>query len=617
MLEAAQELKSNQLVLDPADIEAPAVEEGCRRSALVFPPLGKLVKGRVIATRVESSVLPTFAGLGDRVFKEELSDLLRMQRRYSNSTTFLSRVSSLLQVCGDTNKAIEYASKAAEINPSPVFKQRLGEVYLYNRNQDEANQVFLALRDVGSVDVLLRLAESCINEQNFIGATELIDEAISLDKFDWRVRLLAGTLSLAQGQYEQALRHYRVALDDKPNSSVIQLNIGIAYYLLGHSEKALREAKKSLGINPWNRAALSFFADVAIHERKELSTAERYLKLYLSLLPQEKSLTGRLADIYFIEGKKKDAIDLLEHAKDRFNDPSIWNNLGVLWADRQPRKAGNYYHKAIKVAGGVSHAHENRGASIAVLNLAHILLDAGEHKQVAAMLTEFMGAAQNSKYLQDEVLCRIPVALMRSLVLQDKPDIAVDFASQFVENSELHPLGRIDLAAAMASYHSAVTGDLAKALDYARLAYVLARQCSIAKPQINMSTNNLAFVLIEQDMLDEAKPLVEQLRVDMNFAEYAYATKGLFALRKGQLERGQHLYERAISSAQNKERKNAFRQKMNLELGRYWFQIGEYSRASRYLAKVIETEHARDMWRLGVSRKAALSLMARIKSIKD
>jgi len=615
MLEAAQELKSNKLALDPVDIEAPAVEEGCRRSALVFPPLGKLVKGKAISTRVESSVLPTFAGLDDRVFKAELSDLLRMQHRYPNSTTFLSRVSSLLQACGDTNKAIEYASKAAVINPSAVFKQRLGEAYLYSRNQNAANHVFLELRNEGSVDALLRLAESYINEQNFIGAQELIDEAISLDKFDWRVRLLAGTLALAQAQYEQALRHYRVALQDKPNSSVIQLNIGIAYYLLGHSEKSLRELKKALGINPWNRAALSFFADVAIQEGKELSTTERYLKLYLSLLPQEKSLTGRLADIYFIEGKTKEAIDLLEHVKDRFNDPSIWNNLGVLWAERQPRKAGNYYHKSIKVAGGVSRTHESRGASIAVLNLAHILLAAGEHKQVAVMLTEFMGAAQNRKYLQDEVLCRIPVALMRSLALQNKPDQAVEFASQFVNNPELHLLGRIDIAAAMASYYSSVTGDFTQALDYAKLAYELARQCNIATPdQINMSSNNLAFVLIEQDRLDEAKPLVDRLHVDMNFSEYAYATKGLFALRKGQIERGQDLYERAISLAQSKEKKNAFRQKMNLELGRYWCQTGEYSRASRYLTKVIETENARDVWTLGVSRRAALSLMARIKS---
>ena len=88
--------------------------------------------------------------------------------------------------------------------------------------------------------------------------------------------------------------------------------------------------------------------------------------------------------------------------------------------------------------------------------------------------------------------------------------------------------------------------------------------------------------------LEEARDVIGRLRVDLYGAEFAYATLGLNALRRGKLEKGEALYLRALQVASPGPTKTIIRQKGNLELAKYWLNVGKTNRARRYLEKAIK-----------------------------
>ena len=71
---------------------------------------------------------------------------------------------------------------------------------------------------------------------------------------------------------------------------------------------------------------------------------------------------------------------------------------------------------------------------------------------------------------------------------------------------------------------------------------------------------------------------------------YKRQTLGLINFRKGSPERGQELYQEAIKLARTAKDKARIRQKLNLELGRFWVDRSD-QKARRFLGKVSAENH--------------------------
>jgi tetratricopeptide (TPR) repeat protein len=599
MLEISKNSKLPDIALDPINVEVSALD-----SVLVLPPIGKLVMGKPISMQGQSLTknYDSLTDIAKDILMPELKSLLRSKDRFLNSSTYLAKLSGVYQACGDTALATVYASKAKEINSSPVFLQRLGDTFLKANNPKEALNIFSDLRTKGYIDSHLRLAEFAINNQNFTEATKLVDEALSLDNLDWKVRLLAGTLALTRKEFEQAIRHYRIAIESKPNSSVLRLNIAISHYLLGHPKKALREAQKAVAVSPLNLNALIFLADIVLKESgksetKNLSTLQRHLESYFLLMPIDKGLISRLADVYLSQGKINEGIELLDKNKDQINDPVIWNNLGVFWSSKKNELAVKYYQQSIENVGGIKHASLNRGSSFATLNLVNLLMNNKKYIQAEAILKTFVQNTVNTEYLEDEVLCKVPVAMLRAYVHLDKVMEAVNLAENLLKNPDLHILGRLDFLAALTTYHSFVTLKHNLSVEFAREAVNLAMEFKSEVPfdVINLAKNNLACALLESGSIDEARQLIEQLQVNSKNSEYIYATKGLYSLHTGHIDRAKGFFQQAISLAEN-EKKDAIRLKMNFELGKFCYINLDYQHAKFHFKKVVDAKNVRDGW---------------------
>ena len=194
--------------------------------------------------------------------------------------------------------------------------------------------------------------------------------------------------------------------------------------------------------------------------------------------------------------------------------------------------------------------------------------------------------------------------------------MAINLAENLLKNSNIHVVARLDLLAALLTYHSLVSFDHNLSLKYATEAVNIAinSKNEITPDSLNLAMNNMAYALIENKKLEEASHWINQLRTDLSSAEYIYATKGLFSLQSGNFEKAKELYLKAISITDS-SRKDAFRMKMNYELGRYSFENSDYSHAKIYLKKVVQSKQAKDIWSLNELQFKASEFFGTIQRI--
>ena len=615
MLGTGGKSDAQQITLEPVEMEAGAIDSGRRHISYVLPPVGRVPKHKTQFGHIKVAIEGFLTELVGLQHTYELRKLLSVYDRYRDSVTYLTKVCALLQLAGDTDRAEEFALEASRISNDPLFLFRVGELKLENGKPDQAKNIFMRLGKEGFVDAKLRLAELYVNNNDIESAQIAIKDSIEDEVIDWRVRMLAGTLYLARGKYELAIRQYRVALEDKPNSSVIYTNLAIAYYLLGLTEKAMGEARKAIGVNPWSEKALSLYADIAIENNKHLDHAEHYLKHYIEFLPLNDRLVGRLADIYYKTDQMKKGIALLESVKSELNASDIWNNLGVFNSKKNSKFAIKFYYKAIEIAGGVANSHSNHGASIAVLNLANALQQGGFYKQSEKIAKEFIESAPNMKFMEDRHLCRVPVYLQRAYAYQDKLNDSNEIERFILSYTNAHPIARLDIFSAKTTYFCYVTGEYERALVTASEAYKLSKSVDdISLADRNTSINNLAFVLIELGRLDEAKKLLPQLRYDCEHSEFGYATRGLYEFRVGHLESGKKYYHLAMNATAEKNRKDVIEQKLDYELGRYWLEMDDMSRSRKFFKKVISMKNLRNIWKAEFVPNEAKRLLNQISA---
>ena len=130
----------------------------------------------------------------------------------------------------------------------------------------------------------------------------------------------------------------------------------------------------------------------------------------------------------------------------------------------------------------------------------------------------------------------------------------------------------------------------------------------------NTSVNNLAFVAIEQGKLDDAGCYLARLRSDAAMHRYFhYATRGLLAIRRGHIDKGEGLYRLAISTAGDRNTKSLLRQKLNWELGKYWARQGRTRRAIRFLEKVQKTR-VTGVWTMPFVKRDAATMLDRLRA---
>lgn len=584
---------------------------------LLFPSVPRLLQGQRVPSRAEQirelRRPDSFASEG---FQSELDRLLLRYDEFKDSVTYLARAADLAALSGQLDQAYSFAKEAAEADPNPEYKYRLAEIAYFGADIHKAKSIWADLAAQGHMDAILRMAQLSITESDNEGAAAWLHQAMRIDGADWRVHVIAGTLALGSGEHERAVRHFRVAMEERPRSVQIYYNLALAHVLSGSVKHAIKALRIAVGLNPFDQKALMAWADLSAYASRSIPEASRALVRYTALHSDDKGAIERLAHLRSLLGDDRGARDALEKAGERFHDANISNNLGVLAArGKKLSQAIREFGRAIDIAAESPEETAGRTSDIATANLVTALVNAGEFRRAEEVAEAFISLSPDDRYLSSYPTFRIADGLVRACLNQGKTKKGIDLALVWIEE-DLHEDLHSRLADALVCYYTLVDAQSVRAHEFARQSFeVQSNRQPRDSAAWNTSVNNLAFVAIEQGKLDAAASYLARLRSDASAHRYFhYATRGLLAIRRGHVDRGEGLYRLAISLASDRNTKSLLRQKLNWELGKYWATRGRTRRAIRFLEKVQKTR-VTGVWTMPFVKREAAAMLDRLRAV--
>ena len=587
---------------------------------LLFPSMPQLLQGQRVPSKAQQ--ITTFRktvsfaseGFASEGFQSELDRLLLRYNEFKDSVTFLARAADLAVLSGQLDQAYSLAKEAAEADSDTEYKYRLAEIAYYGPDVPKGKSIWAELAAQGHMDAMLRMAQLSIAESNDEEAATWLDEAMHIDGGDWRVHVIAGTLALGSGENERAVRHFRVAREERPRSVQIYYNLALAHVLSGSVKQAIRALRVAVGLNPFGQKSLIALADLSAHAGQSIAEASRALVRYASLHSDDKEAIERLAYLRYLLGDIKGARDALEKTDKRFHDANITNNLGVLAArEKNLKQAIREFGRAVDIAAESPEEGAGSTSDIATTNLVTALVKAGAFRRAEEVAEAYIILSPDDRYLLRYPTIRIPEALVDACLNQGKTEKAINLALNWME-TKIHDDLHSRLADAIVCYYTLVDLQPNRAYEFARLSFQMQ---SNRRPRDtaawNRSVNNLAFVAIEQGKLDDAGRYLARLVSDASTHGYfQYATRGLLAIRRGLIDKGEGLYRLAISIANDRDTKSLLRQKLNWELGKYWARQGRRRRAIRFLEKVQKTR-VTSVWTMAFVKWEAATMMEQLR----
>ena len=324
MIELGAPRLPDSLAVNEQDAEVEVGFDAALNGKLLFPPLPRLLQGQRVPSREEQvrefRGLDSFASEG---FESELDRLLLRYDEFHDSVTYLARVADLAALSGRLEQAFSLANKAVEANPAPEYKYRLAEIAYFGSDVHKARSIWTELAAQGHLDAVLRMAQLSIAESDDEGAAAWLDEAMRIDDADWRGHLIAGALALGSGEHERAVRHFRIAMEERPRSVQIYYNLALAHILSGSVKHAIRALRIAVGLNPFGQKALMAWADLSAHSGQSIPEASQALVRYATLHSDDKGAIERLAYLRCLLGDDRGARDALEKADERFHDKCV------------------------------------------------------------------------------------------------------------------------------------------------------------------------------------------------------------------------------------------------------------------------------------------------------
>ena len=616
MIELAAPRLPDSVAVSDQDAEVEVGFDAALSGKLLFPPVPRLLQGQRVPSRAEQiRELRRPGSFASEGFQSELDRLLLRYDEFKDSVTYLARASDLAVLSGQLDRALSLAKEAADADPDPEYKYRLAEIAYIGPDTHEARSIWAELAGQGHMGAMLRMAQLSILESDDESAAAWLDEAMRIDRTDWRVHVIAGTLALGSGEHERAVRHFRVAMEERPRSVQIYYNLALAHVLSGSVKHAIKALRVAVGLNPFDQKALMAWADLSAYASRSIPEASRALGRYTTLHSDDKGAIERLAHLRSLLGDDRGARDALEKAGERFRDANISNNLGVLAArEKKLSQAIREFSRAIDIAAESPEETAGRTSDIATANLVTALVNAGEFRRAEEVAEAFVSLSPDSRYLSSYPTFRIADGLVRACLNQGKTKKGVDLALAWI-GEDLHEDLHSRLADTLVCYYTLADVQPARAHEFARQSFeIQSKRQPRHSAAWNTSVNNLAFVAIEQGKLDDAASYLARLRSDASVRRYFhYATRGLLAIRRGHVDRGEGLYRLAISIASDRNTKSLLRQKLNWELGKYWATRGRTRRAIRFLEKVQKTR-VTGVWTMPFVKREAAAMLDRLRA---
>lgn len=579
-------IQRDKLEVTPRPVELMFAEDGLAPLTLILDPLEDLAE--MNAHRQMNFSLKEYAAVEwDKiasVFAEEMEALQYKEARFHNAPTFINRLANLAELAGDRKREEDFLLRIRELVDDEFVEHRLGENLLAQGKSADAEELFSNLNLQQDAYANLRLAFFQVKRRDLDAALLFVDRAVSIDPLDFGVRLFEGSLHLVRGEYDLAIQSFRFAAEERQTSCVLFTNLALAYIYIGKSEKAFAALRKAVALDPSNENAIALLSDWAFIKGRD-EDAVPSLRCFLQFEQKNSAMWSRLARALLEMGEANEAIASLKRQGSIANTSAVWNNLGVAYHRQHVKKKA---YEAFKYAMKLEGDRNSRDAYLAARNIAALLVEDQAYKETLTFTKSFFADDIKRMMLSDPQLGDVYIFHVIALLHTGFMKEAARISEQLLTTPSVAPNVVAWLAASLISYYSLEDETCTMALNLARRHEGLLTTLQPQYIQIkNILTNNIAFAYLEAGDIDTAKQYLQQLSNVVHKEPYPTATLGLFHMRKGNIDRAEHLYEEAIHLAKMPVDKQRIRQKLNFELGVQHIDT-DPSRARRYLQKVAE-----------------------------
>lgn len=534
------------------------------------------------------------------VFQSLSSEYMLLSEKYekfSESSTYLTRLSNMSELLGNLEESKDYIKKAIEMDEDPFLKNELGDILLKQGHKKDAERLFLSNEIDTDLYSNLRLAFLATSENDIDSAEKYVKNALIIDPLSYKARMFHGAIELWLGNWEYAIRSFRVAEKRNIKSSPLYVNMAVAYSRLGYEKKAILALKKAVSINPLNENALAFLADLMFLAGRG-EDAIYYLEKYVKYEQKSGEIWGRVARAYYLAGEKNtkgnrfhnQAIEALKHQSNIQESSSIWNNIAVVyWALEQRGKAQRFFSQALTKSLDLG-----EDSSLALCNLVGVLIDGKKYQEAFNLINVYFN--QNpSNEIDDGVSARIKLQNIICLEALGKRKEASKKIQKIVEHNKIEPSMRVDMLNHLVYYYSVIEPNADILEKYIPIVLEDVSQTKDMSEQlIGRALNNIIFAYILFDKIDVASNFLGKLSRFVHKDPYSTATLGLYNLKKGNFKKGKELYEEAIKLVVDEKLKSQFKQRMYFELGKASWNGSNDNTIKRYFDKAIKQKYGFD-----------------------
>lgn len=513
--------------------------------------------------------------------------------RFGDSQVYLSKVAGLASSAGAHEISEKLYEKAIALDRSNVsVRHRYSSELIRNSDFELAEKYLNENNPFVDPFSILQLAFISIKRDDYDSAFELVEKSLEIDPSNFDARLFAGTLCIYFKKWQQSIRHFKVASEENGRSSPLFVNMAYSYWMLGEIERAESCVKKSLLINPLNRNAVVFYANIA-HEQKKDCEAIPFIEFFLEYEQKDIDVWEQLGLAYYYEGSRSKNNSLYFKSLDAFkiqntlkSSVNVWNNIALdYWKLGETAKAQKYFSQAIYKAG---EDDDVKAAVLPIYNYTLLLLEGRAYKDAKGFLDKFLHLSilgEGDKNLFERLKLLYLNALDNGNLVSNKE--LVILSQQFLEEGIESEEVKFDIANRLLIFFAGEGKSQSAVHSIVERFNVLIENKDLISEQLRSRIiNNIVFSYCIFDEILMAQSLIGHLNKDFYKDPYATATLGLLNLKKGKIESGKSLYKVAIDLLGNRQAdKRRFELRYQFELGNSLFKMGDVKKAAKFFLK--------------------------------
>ncbi|CAN6469401.1 unnamed protein product [Victoria cruziana] len=285
-------------------------------------------------------------------YKGGLEHFYDLLQRFPCNAHISLEVAKVEALMGRSDEAIMGFEKARSVDPYTVTY--MDEYAMILKTKSDNSRLNRLLHDLLNIDparaeVFVTLSVLWDRKDDKSRALSYAEKSLRIDDRNVPGYIMKGNLCLSLNKREEAAAAFRAAQELRPDLRSYQ-GLVQSYLALSKTKEALYAAREAMKAMPQSAKALTLVGDVhASHS----GGREKARKFYESALRLESGYLGAvlsLADLHVIEGRKTDAISLLERYLKDWADDSLHTKLAqVFAASNMLTEALSHYQEALRI----------------------------------------------------------------------------------------------------------------------------------------------------------------------------------------------------------------------------------------------------------------------------